>query len=103
MRTDCTTPQEIAADIAKDLRKDPSRWGKYETYRNGDPNSPCCLVGQIAARSRIFEDGPALHIQTADMFREILDDNGLTGWNDKSERTVEDVIAVCDKVATHAN
>jgi hypothetical protein len=96
------TIQEIAADIARELREDPTRWTQKASARDttGYGVAPAsekacawCLYGHIERRNAY---------QTIEHFR-ALDSCMPLGctisWNDAPERTVDDVIALCDKVA----
>lgn len=93
------TPQELAADIAAELRAHPERWTKHAMARDSgggpcDANSPhavCwCLIGH----------GRKRHMSLPQEFYHLVN-TGLIGskWNDTKERTVDDVISLCDAVA----
>lgn len=89
--------KQIASDIAALLRERPQLWGQ------GD--DPCprqkCLMEHVANRqgkdSKFF-------FELRELFYERIKASGSSAvmvaeWNDEPERTVEDVIALCEEVA----
>lgn len=96
------TPQEIAKSIADELREHPERWNQGSSGRTDqgwavparDPAAiKWCLMGHKVRRD---ESMLATEFAVALGFASY---NGLTYWNDHPERTVADVIALCDKVS----
>lgn len=94
------TIQEIAADIAQELRDDPTRWTNGKYARNGlgqgtlvfdEAACTWCLEGHIIRRSP--------NIQGVYAFTKAAGRSNLATWNDQPKRTVEEVIDLCDKVA----
>lgn len=94
--------REIAADIARELRKHPECWttGCFARDSNGcrvhyrDPYATCwCLEGHIYKRH-----GDIVHFA---ILAGTLDDctTGLATFNDASSTSIDDVIALCEKVA----
>lgn len=94
--------QEVAADIARELREHPSHWTQKHTAKDVDglmcgvfdAAAVCwCLYGHILKRNAGFAEaaiGAAFGYPNVTMGR----------WNDAAERTVEDVIALCEGVAS---
>lgn len=104
------TPQQVAADIAREYREDAARWTQdwYAKDANGeecssrDPIAVCwCLRGAIERRVGDWGD----ETQTFRAFDAALghepEENHLylVEWNDEPGRTVAEVIALCEKVA----
>src|SRR5688500_18932442 len=106
------TPQAIAADIARELRKHPGHWTQAAPARTAegastearDPHAVCwCLWGQVIKRippGTLDEFGVLAAF--VDSIDELKDGEGLGIYNDADGRTVDDVIAVCEKVAAAA-
>lgn len=101
------TPQEIAKSIADELRQHPERWTQGCTARNkegmpvphDDIAAVCwCALGHLW---RIDPDGSTGMLDAAFslMARKHMDFGSIVKFNDAPGRTVEDVIALCDKVA----
>lgn len=111
--TTFTTPQQIAADIARDFRTDNSRWtqGSFAKAKDGLPVGPrhpaatCfCLAGAIKVRipaETIYDDN--LRSRTYGAFNDAVEGDRDSGdfidWNDVLGRKVTEVIELCDKVA----
>lgn len=101
--------RQIAADIAKELREHPERWfqGALVKFADGASTSTgagllrddavCwCLEGHICKRV----DSEVRWVAMGD-FRDAAKITGsLNFWNDERGRTVKDVIALCDEVAS---
>lgn len=94
----------IAADIARELREHPERWtqGTPARDKEGDSTrarSPAavswCLFGHI--RRRLYPARCAVGTSS------LLFGRLASSWNDAPERTVTDVIALCEKVASCAD
>lgn len=102
-----TDPKSVAADIARELREHPERWtkGTHARGSSGDQvdyasrlAKKWCLAGHICKRVGMGHDW-----EIRARFREILGIEHtmwLSSWNDEPLRTVTDIIAACDKVAT---
>jgi hypothetical protein len=100
--------REIAADIARELRTSPGRWGQGWFWIDADgahvrtaEEGVCfCLAGMIHAR--LGTENQALTTSVFDVFEANLpsDDVNIATWNDTPGRTPEDVIELCEKVAT---
>lgn len=99
------TVQQIAAEIAQELREHPERWtqGVFARDEKGIPCFPndskaeCwCILGFI------HKSKP----KTPDFWPQLcnlcgIENTGhLSKWNDAPGRTVDDVIALCEKVAS---
>lgn len=98
----------VAADIARELRVYPNNWtqgafavdtnGNYTNARN---SRACawCLGGHIIKRDPSnmgdYNFSSPLYLQ----FRGAVG-RSVSSWNDVAERTVEDVIALCDRIAS---
>lgn len=107
LSTDLEAIKGIAKSIAEELRAHPDHWMKGALVRFKDgvesssgialnsDNAICwCLEGHICRRvSR------EVHSQALMTFREAVNIETLFRWNDEPARTVEDVIALCEKVA----
>jgi len=102
--------QAIAADIAHEYRTSALRWTQRAWARNeigknvhySDPEATCwCLGGAIKRRvpyyacDRIFQAFGRALVE----LRTSWPSSDFVGWQDQPERTVGDVIALCDKVA----
>jgi hypothetical protein len=96
-----STPQEVAYDIADELRKHPDRWTQGCNARQADglicgvhdAEATCwCLLGHIIKRNEEFAFKP---IRAAFGHPTV----SWAAWNDSPERTVDDVIALCARVA----
>ncbi len=92
--------REIAKSIAEELREHPERWCQGRPYQdaNGNISSPisahsCCLLGHIWLAG---DDGDLERT-----FRAALPtfEYSIAHWNDAPDRTVEEVIQLCEKVA----
>lgn len=103
------SPQQIAADIAAELRANPDHWmqgallkqadGLLVTYPKTDEElrgAVCwCLEGHIARRTGMDDS-----CRVFEAFRDVAEaGDGLYRWNDAEDRTVDEVIALCDQVA----
>lgn len=97
-------PKTVAADIAQELRQHPERWtrGCEAKDQYGDSVEPdckdavCwCLVGFINKRDI---PTPCMASLSAE-FRKRIGSNNIGKWNDAAERTVDDLIALCESVA----
>lgn len=97
------TSKEIAADIARELREHPERWmqGRSASTPTGDTvdvNSPraskWCLSGHIQRRQ---EDSFSL-LALLDPFVRCAGMK-VTDFNDHQDRTVDEIVALCDRVA----
>ena len=103
------TPQEIAADIARELRENAKCWTRGCLARNQhgdgvDANSKhavsWCLIGHIIKRTErsqglvIGRFCPTLHAFLGECTTEM----SLSEWND-SRRSVNSIIKLCEKVA----
>lgn len=98
------TPQEIAKSIADGLREHPERWTKDHNARDalGNPvqshhkdAASWCILGHIRKR---LPQGP-LPRDLKRFFSNAVGGDLISSWNDEAERTVVDVIALCDKIA----
>lgn len=98
----------VAADIARELRCYPNKWtqGAFALDTNGnstnamDPRACAwCLGGHIEKRDPsnvgYYDYSSHLYLQ----FRGAIA-RSVSSWNDDAERTVEDVIALCDRIAS---
>lgn len=111
-----TTPQQVAADIAREYREDARRWTQltwarrsFERFANScnyDSGEAVCWCLRGAVNKRVGLG--SLEMATLEAFDAALGDppdDALDGdilcvrWNDAKGRTVEEVIALCDKVA----
>jgi len=102
------TAQELAADIARELREHPERWTTGSAARDSagnptasvDPRAVCwCLFGHIVKR----RDERAGFIPN-DLLEPFFAAAGLSwdvdGFDEINDNgTVSDIIAICDKVA----
>lgn len=101
------TIQEIAADIAKELREQPSRWttgclardASGRTVPYGEDTAVCwCLMGHLLRRAPNADayrlGAPFFAALGLDRGK---DDVGFSTIND--DKRVEDIIALCDQVA----
>lgn len=99
------TPRDIsaqaaAADIARELREHPEQWRKgvevavqVEVVDDG----PCCLVMHLNRRGvRTFSPAYATFVRLSGG---VVDQGEISKWNDARERSVDDVITLCEKVA----
>jgi hypothetical protein len=86
------TAQEIAADLASKLRAWPENWcqGTYIA----DDGKARCLAGHLWS----YFDG-SVPLDVFNTFARACETTYLSDWNDEAGRTVEDVIAICDRVA----
>lgn len=105
--------QEVAADIARELREHPEHWiqnslVRVESGREFDDpgfvtcgDAVCwCLEGLIIRRTSIDpEDGRIDRDLVFDAFRNVLGEHELYRWNDARGRTVGEVIALAERVA----
>jgi hypothetical protein len=100
-------PKAIASDIARELRANPATWTQGVMARNAagaqalvDESGACswCLVGHIERR---LKDRLINRPDVIDAFRRHLerDRKSIVAFNDVRSRTVDDVIALCEKVA----
>lgn len=97
-------PKLLAADIARELRANPSAWTQHYYAKNSkgqtvpcdDPSAICwCLYGHIDKRTTVSE---VIRSELEEIFTRHVSD-GISDWNDHFERTVDDVIELCDRVA----
>lgn len=95
------SPLAVAADIARELREHPDHWTKGFNARNADglftgvhdPGARCwCLHGHILKRNAEFA---LATIGAAFGYPNV----SWSCWNDADERTVGDVIALCERVS----
>lgn len=106
------TPAQIAAAIAAELRAHPERWIRFDAGYSGiQPDKPLCLVGHIQKQEREARyDLPTLQafgryvpeIASLRLGQELDASTVATeiyGWNDCVAGGVEDIIALCDRVA----
>jgi hypothetical protein len=96
------TAREIAAEISRELRDNPQAW-----HRGAFSNAPdkrvdavdataWCLSGHLRKRGQPTW-GP--------IYVAFADETGIGSvcqWNDMDDRTVDEVIALCDRVAEAA-
>ena len=85
------TVKEIALSIASELKEHPEHWGQIYFHHNGKS----CLAGHL--RRRMGDDYDQYNLTP---FYDAVD-GSITRWNDAPQRTVQDVIALCEKVAQH--
>ena len=114
MTDETVTPQQVAADIARELRADVSRWtrGWYARDARGrgcqaqDAQAVCwCLRGAI--ERRVGDENPLTDPIFKAFDKALGYDHGdddsfelqFVPWNDDPQRTAADIIALCDKVA----
>lgn len=109
--------EEIAADIARELREHPEHWIQHSLVRlesgveEDEPeyatrsDAICwCLEGLIVRRTKWSpEDGSVDREQVFDTFRTALGETDLYRWNDAHGRTVGDVIALAERVANRTD
>lgn len=97
------TIKQIAASIAAELHSHPDRWtqGYNAKDRHGllvdsrdEQACAWCLLGHIKRRSPLRYCGRRNSMEFG-----FTDADEMTMWNDKSERTVADIIARCEAVA----
>lgn len=117
--TEMTSPQQVAADIAREFRQDATRWTQRwyakdafgsDVYED-DPSAVCwCLRGAIDKRCLSQMANERLALRTYEAFDSVLslppnDDDRLSfiKWNDDPKRTVVEVIALCDRVANQSD
>ncbi len=99
--------KQIAREIADELKSHPDHWfqGALVKFANGASSSTefgvrtedavCwCLEGHIC--KRVDRD---VSFWALDDFRKLAGVGTLFRWNDAPDRTVNDVIALCEKVA----
>lgn len=104
--------REILTDIAKELTEHPERWGQGALCAdaNGEPvgfDDPtitkCCLWGHVIkrARSPCTTYGPFLieRREARELFEKAVGAADIWRWNDRPERTVEEVVGACHKAA----
>lgn len=97
------TAQEIAEDIARELRANPNAWyrGAFSNLGNcdgswNDPEATAwCLSGHLKKR------GDTRLSRFYDAFSRYAG-GSICQWNDEPGRTVDEVIALCDRVAESA-
>lgn len=116
--------QEVAADIAREFREDASRWTQEEMARDASGSAidaldepelaeqaVCwCLRGAIDKRLPHFggRSGPVYlafdralgHSIKSEAEHDTLE---FVKWNDAPGRTVADVIALCERVASRTD
>lgn len=105
------TTAELAVSIADELRAHPEHWFKGDmvgfpdgstgstTHEARNPTASCwCLIGLIAKR---ITDSTLQHRFEFARYANAIEhgDSKLHLWNDRPERTVEDVIDLCDRVS----
>jgi hypothetical protein len=96
-----SSTQEVAADIANELRKFPQRWTQGCSARRSDgsetevhDSDAVCwsLDGHIIRRRAAFSFADfSAHFELSLV--------GLVFWNEADERTVADIIYLCERVA----
>jgi hypothetical protein len=101
-----STAQEIAADIAKELRENPGNWCKVtiardEHGRTVDPldEAACCwcLLGHFEKRlDGSWEPAITPFVRELERQRKI---GSVALFNDAPSTGIDDVIALCDLVA----
>lgn len=109
--TSVMTPQEIAADIARELREHPEHWiqGSLVGFANGErgndaesvnaDNATCwCFEGLIYKRT-----GTEDNFAVLEAFRAVIGMMEIHIWNDELQTTVALVIDVCDRVASSSS
>jgi hypothetical protein len=86
----------IAADIAREFKDHPERWkqGSFGFRESGG----ACLDRHITSRCNDRWDGLASVVCAHMGFASRM---GLWNWNDAPDRTVHDIIALCEKVAAN--
>lgn len=98
------TIQEIATDIARELRIDPTRWTQYSYARNSDglpaflhseEARTWCLMGHVKKRVPAGKSTSRFMLQ----LHTAVGVPAAT-WNDAPERSVQDIIELCDRIAT---
>lgn len=99
------TVQQVASEIAQELREHPERWTRDADARDEDgrtcgvydSGAVCwCLLGYLSKIAAPFNHG----IWESFAERAAIPLQYIVSWNDSSTRTVADVIALCDKVAS---
>ena len=104
------TTKAIAADIARELRANPKAWtqGTFGRDANGIEchiMEACswCLIGHIDKRVRVLDEQgePVWEIEEVaeKAFRAAAGIASISHFNDAPERSVSDIIAMCEKVA----
>jgi len=97
------TIQEIAADIARELRDDPARWTQaaYARDHRGypiqhDAKTACtwCLMGHVKKRVTPHEEV----VTSLYLLRNAIG-TSTAEWNDVHDRTVQEVVELCDRIA----
>lgn len=104
--------QEVAADIARELREHPDHWfqGSLVKLADGSENDEpwdatrddaiCwCLEGHIVRRTKIDPEYGIDRDVVFSAFRLALGESELYAWNDRNGRSVADVIALAERVA----
>lgn len=112
--SDLVTPQQVAADIAREYRANHCLWTQkvlgrdsdgVNTYDATDPRAVCwCLRGAIDRR---LPTGSFAAQRVYEAFDRAIgrewapDDDAVyfVDWNDSPGRTVEEVIELCEQVA----
>lgn len=85
--------REVALSIATELKEHPEHWIQRAYY--GDEGE-ACLVGHLQR----YRNSP-VYTQVYDKLCQAANtDDALSSWNDAEGRTVQDVIALCERVAS---
>lgn len=101
------TPQEIAKSIADELREHPERWTQFATARDSagravgydSPTATCwCIAGLAWKRHPLGHASFALEEMSSKAIR-VAQIPSVVGFNDTDGRTVQEIIALCDKLA----
>lgn len=99
------TVQHIAAEIGKELTEHPERWTqdcyarnqKGESCATDSPRAVCwCILGELSLRAPESYGLWESFARTSGF----KDSNELAEWNDAPGRTVAEVIALCEQVAS---
>lgn len=99
---DLVSIEAVAADIARELREHPERWTQVDSAHDAFGNwtnswnenaVTWCLEGHVGRRVTW-----PLRDQTLHRFKDTLGRIVFT-WNDERDRTVGDVIALCERIA----
>lgn len=101
------TVRQIALSIVTELTEHPEHWcqdgiafsKEIELVSPNDSQAvQWCLLGHVAKRAI----GSPLEQQYKDALYSMLDPGQSIGeWNDAPERTVQDVISLCERIAQH--
>lgn len=95
--TELSALKAIAANIAQTLKERPHLWRRGPEGLLG--GGPCCLVHHLIRRG-LNELGNYQALYRAFCEAAPIPWGGVSTWNDAPERTVDDVIAACERVAS---